>query len=406
MNNCELHTDVIVVGGGLVGCTLAILLAQENIRCLIIEKNIRSDKGREKVDPRTLSITRGSENILRITGAWKNLNQDKIGYFREMFVWDENGDGNIRFDSAELCEPTLGTIIEQTALEQALLKQTEQFDCIEWIQSKPISLEGEEAKITIELENGQHYSTSLIVAADGARSTIRSLANISYPQHDYKQHALACTVKTEKSHKQVARQRFLNTGPLAFLPMADPYQCGVVWSTSPEHAEKLLAMEEAEFNQTLADAFSGVAGDIISSNTRTSFPLQHAQAETYCKPRVVLIGDAAHTVHPLAGQGANLGFLDAATLAEVILTANEKQRDLGSYSVLRRYERWRKGENYIALKILQGFKYLFENQHDAVKHLRNIGLDLTDAIAPLKHSIIRYAMGLSGDLPVSARRTN
>jgi len=406
VNNRELHTQVIIVGGGLVGSTLAILLAQKNIHCLIIEEHIRSGKGKKKVDPRTLAITRASENILRATSAWENLKQNKIGYFREMFVWDENGDGDIHFDSAELSEPTLGTIIEQTALEQALQKQTEQFDCIQWIQSKPLSFEGEEAKITIELKDGEHYSASLIVAADGARSSMRSLANIAYPQHDYQQNAVACIVKTEKPHKQVARQRFLSTGPLAFLPMVDPHQCGIVWSTSPEHAEKLLAMEEAEFNQTLAEAFAGAAGDIISSNTRASFPLLHAQAETYCKSRLVLIGDAAHTVHPLAGQGANLGLLDAATLAEVILTAKEKQRDIGSYSVLRRYERWRKGENYIALKLLQGFKTLFENQLDTVKRLRNIGLDLTDAITPLKHSIMRYAMGLSGDLPDSARRIN
>jgi 2-octaprenylphenol hydroxylase len=404
MNDRSLHADVIIVGGGLAGCTLAILLAQKNIRCLLIEEHIHFTKKKKKTDPRTLAITRGSENILRTTGAWENLKQDKIGYFRKMFVWDENGDGDIRFDSAELCEPTLGTIIEQTALELALQKQTEQFDCIEWIQSKLIAFEREEKKITIELEDGLHHNASLIVAADGARSTIRSLANISFPQHDYQQNAVACIVETEKPHEQIARQRFMSTGPLAFLPMADPHQCGVVWSTSSEHAEKLLAMEETEFNRALADAFTGVVGNIISSNTRASFPLLHAQAENYCKPRLALIGDAAHTVHPLAGQGANLGLLDAATLAEVIHTAKEKQRDIGNYYVLRRYERWRKSENYIALKILQGFKYLFENQLDTVKRLRNIGLDLTDTITPLKYFIMRNAMGLSGDLPVSARR--
>lgn len=400
----KLDADVIIVGGGLVGCTLAALLAKNEFRCLIIEERDTTGNSVTRIDPRALAITRASVNILRAAGAWQHLSKNRIGYFSEMHVWDENGTGKIHFDSAELCEPALGYIIEQTILEQALRQSLEGNEYVKWYQPAiPSSLALEENRITVVLEDGSNLNARLLVAADGARSRIRTLAGIDYPQHDYHQQAVACVVEAEKPHVQVARQRFLHNGPLAFLPMADQKQCGIVWSTSPEHASALLAMDEQEFNQTLAQAFDQVLGEVLSSGPRASFPLQHAQAKQYCRPRLVLAGDAAHTVHPLAGQGANLGLLDAAALSEVVLDARNRNRDIGAYQVLRRYERWRKGENYIMLRILQGFKYLFESNLEIIRHCRNMGLDFTDAATPLKHMIMRYAMGLTGDLPASAR---
>ncbi len=404
----KFDTDVIIVGGGLTGCTIAALLARQDIHCIILEECARtSDNSEIRTDPRALAITRASANILSTAGAWQHLSRDRIGYFSEMHVWDENGAGEIRFDSADLCEPTLGYIVEQTILEQALQQSLEGIECVKWYRpAVPASLMQEHNRITVALENGRSLSACLLVAADGARSKIRSLAAINYPQHDYHQQAVACVVKTEMPHTHVARQRFLQNGPLAFLPMADTRQCGIVWSTSPEHARSLLTLDEQEFNQALGEGFDNVLGRIVSSGPRACFPLQHAQAKEYCRPRLALIGDAAHIVHPLAGQGANLGLLDAAVLAEVVLEAGNRNRDIGAYQVLRRYERWRKGENYIMLKILQGFKYLFESKLQTVRYLRNLGLDLTDKAIPVKHMIMRHAMGLSGDLPASARTTS
>ena len=400
-----MDTEVIIVGGGLIGCTVAALLAKQDIRSLIVEERVELlQTSQANIDPRALAITRASENILRVTDAWQYIAEDKIGYFRKMHVWDANGNGEILFDSAELCEPTLGFIIEQTELEKALFKTINQYDQIEFVKAAtPAALITKEDQIIVQLEDGQRLKTCLVVAADGNRSKIRQLANIAYPKHDYHQQAVACIVKTEMLHGQVARQRFLSSGPLAFLPLANTNQCGIVWSTTPGRAIELLEMDEASFNNALADAFDFSLGEILSSGPRASFPLQHAQAEQYCQPHIVLVGDAAHSVHPLAGLGANLGLLDAAALAEVLIDSKHRGCEFGNHAVLRRYERWRKGENYLMLKILQSFKYLFENRLESIKSLRNIGLNLVDASSPVKHCIMRKAMGLTGDLPVYAR---
>ena len=399
----DLDAEVIIVGGGLAGLTFAALLARNNIRCLIIEERTEQPD-LERSDPRTLAITRASENILKAARAWQKLPPERIGYFRRMFVWDEQGEGDIEFDSAELCEPTLGFIIEQTALEWALQQVAKQTDLVSWYQPSSVkSLDVAEQSVNVHLADGQTLTARLVAGADGNKSAIRTLAGISYPVHDYHQSAVACIVETEKPHESVARQRFLIDGPLAFLPMADAYHCGVVWSTTPDHASRLLAMEVSKFNRELAESFSHVLGSIVSSKLHAGFPLQHAQANQYCQPRLALIGDAAHCVHPLAGQGANMGLLDAATLSEVIADAYCQGRDPGTYAVLRRYERWRKGENYLMLKVLQGFKMLFESRLGSVRHLRNAGLDLTDMAVPIKHTIMRLAMGLYGDLPSVAR---
>ena len=395
--------DVIIVGGGISGSTLASLLARQNIKCLILEER-PGQNTLERDDPRTLAITRASENILRAANAWQLIPRDRIGLFRSMFVWEETGKGDIEFNSADLCESTLGYIIEQNVLECVLAKANTELPCITRIQPASVKLINLlQDRVCVELTDGKQLSAKLLVAADGAKSTIRGMAGITYPVHDYHQQAVACIVETEKEHGSVARQIFLASGPLAFLPMANPHYCGVVWSTSPAHASRLLAMNTETFNDSLAEAFSFTLGRVISSKQRTGFPLQHAQAERYCLPRFALLGDAAHTVHPLAGQGANLGLLDAATLAEVILDAANYRKDIGAYSVLRRYERWRRGENHLMLKVIQGFKLLFESRLTSVRYIRNIGLDLVDMVSPVKNMIMRHASGLSGDLPRFAR---
>lgn len=398
----KLDVDVIVVGGGLIGGTLAGLLAARAMNCIVVEKNPLSASA--GADPRALAITRASARILEAAGTWRQVARDQIGYFRRMQVWDEHGDGDIEFDSAELCEPTLGYIVAQDVLEQAAsLAHQDQVHIRRLQPAAPAGLRLDTERAILTLEDGKSITARLVVAADGANSRVRTLAGIACAAHDYQQQAVACIVTTELPHEDVARQRFMTDGPLAFLPMAGAHTCGIVWSTSPPRAEALLALAAPDFNGALAEAFSHRLGAVLDSGPRGGFPLRHAQAESYCLPRLALIGDAAHTVHPLAGQGANLGLLDAASLAEVIGDASAAGRDIGSLAVLRRYERWRRGENQLMLKTMQGFKVLFASPSPMVRCLRNTGMDLVDMITPLKHLIMRRASGLTGDLPHTAR---
>lgn len=395
--------DVIIVGGGLTGCTLAGLLAMRGIQCLIVEGRTPGTGG-NGTDPRVLAITPASANILKAARAWGHLPEDRIGFFRGMQVWDENGDGDIAFDSAELCAATLGYIIEQSVLELSVERGNREVPAIKRLQpATPVAVKLEKSAAYLELQEGAPLAARLIIGADGGRSRIRELAGIACPAYDYHQQAVACVAETEGPHDSIARQRFLTEGPLAFLPMCGPHTSGIVWSTSPRHAEDLLAMDEAEFNQALTVAFAGRLGAVVRSGPRVAFRLQHAHAERYCLPRLALVGDAAHTMHPLAGQGANMGFLDAATLAEIITVAWQRQCDIGAFGVLRRYERWRRGENLLMLKTLRTINALFASRLPVARCLRNAGLDLVDMLVPLKHLIMRRASGLAGDLPLAAR---
>lgn len=397
-------SEVIIVGGGPVGATLAGLLGQQGIECIVIEAGRREPPPAEGApDPRALALTRASRHILAGFNAWKMLPPERLGRFRRMHVWDENGRGEIKFDCEELCEPSLGYIVEQAVLQDTLEKVLDFIPAVSCLNGdRPADIHWGSDAVSVRVGE-RRLRGQLLVAADGIHSATRELAGIGYALHDYQQTAVACVVKTEQPHDETARQRFLSTGPLAFLPMFEQHQCGVVWSTGPDHARQLLAMDEEQFNSALNTAFAGVLGEIPESRRRVGFSLQRAQAECYCKNRLVLVGDAAHCVHPLAGQGVNLGLLDAASLAQILLAAKKKNRDLGMMRGLRRYERWRKGENRLMMMVFEGFKYLFENQTIPVPLLRNMGLNIVDQNSFIKHLIMRRAMGLEGDLPLAAR---
>ena len=411
----HIQVDILIVGAGVAGASFAAILKDSGISCALVEaapsskdksSQTRIDTNIEQyIDPRALALTHASKNILQSIGAWDEIPQDRTGVFRKMHVWDENGLGEVNFNSTDISEPIMGYIVEQKLVESALETVLNKSEHITWFRPAEAKLLGtEKDKICLGLSDGRQLSARLLVAADGQSSAIRRLAGINFKTHEYHQHALACVVETELPHMEVARQRFLRSGPLAFLPMAKANQCGIVWSTTPEHAAELKAMDEEAFNKNLAEAFDYEAGDIIKTGPRATFPLARAQVEEYCRPRLALVGDAAHRIHPLAGQGANLGLLDVACLAEVIIQAREKGRDIGAFSVLRKYERWRKGENSTMMMTMEGFKYLFENKTPAVSWLRNAGMDMFDSMKPVKHEVMKHAMGLSGDLPDIARR--
>ena len=403
-NKNKYDADVVVVGGGITGSCLASLLGQIGFNIILIDADIKYQNSLKENDPRVFAITIASERILKKAGAWSSLNERNISPFRRMHVWDENGGGEINFESASICEPTMGYIIPHQAILHALHKKICDLENINHIKGvSPIKIERETNAIILETVNKQQFKSKLVVAADGSNSNTRKLLNINYQKHDYKQSALACIVTSEISHNEVARQRFLNDGPLAFLPMKNPYESGIVWSSNPERIEQLLRFDKSTFHRELEAAFDNKLGKIKDSTERSTFPLSRAQAEHYVQPRFALVGDSAHTVHPLAGLGANLGLLDAASLAEILMNTFNLGGDIGRLQVLRRYERWRKGENQQMMYLLDAFKYLFENQFQSVKWLRNFGLDIIDEIPIVKNAIMMRAMGLKGNLPKFAK---
>lgn len=398
-------TDAVIVGAGLTGSVLAILLARAGIHCTVIEAAAAPASEPSGSDPRALTLTHATRRILEAADAWRQLPEERIGRFEHMEVWDEAGSGRVRFDCESVGERRLGYVVEQALLQAALDRITDVHPGVTLLRGRRVrELHDAGDGVTATLDDGRRLASLLVVAADGIHSPTRELAGIDYRFHDYRQQAVACVVRTELPHNRVARQRFLQTGPLAFLPLPGPNDCGIVWSTTPERARELLALEAADFNAELAVAFDYTLGGIEDSGPRSGFPLGRAQAESYSRGRVVLVGDAAHCIHPLAGQGANLGFLDAASLAEVMVAAREKRRDIGGAMVRRRYERWRRGENYLMMMVMEGFKLLFENRTAPVRLLRNQGMNVFDSIPALKTRVMRRAMGLDGDLPAIARR--
>jgi 2-octaprenylphenol hydroxylase len=396
--------DVLIVGGGMVGTTLACALKDGGMKIGLLEAAAPPAIGADDpVELRVSAITRASQRIFAALGAWEGMAVRRISPFREMQVWDAGGGGSIHFDAAELGEDALGHIVENGVVQRALWDSLQVSGGVELLCPAAVTaLQREEGCIRCRLQDGRELRARLLVGADGARSRVRHFARIQARGWSYDQQALVTTVVTERSHRETAWQRFLANGPLAFLPLHDG-RSSIVWSTTPEEARRLLAEDDEAFCRQLELAFASTLGTIESCGERAAFPLRLQYVDDYVQPGLALIGDAAHTVHPLAGQGVNLGILDAASLAEVLLDAWTHGRDIASLKVLRRYERWRKGHNLLMMAAMDGFKRLFGATWEPLRWARNTGLTLTNALPPVKHLIMSHAMGRSGDLPALAR---
>lgn len=416
------HYDIIIVGGGMVGAALACALGNSALKVAVIEA-YQSDFNwpQGSHDIRVSAITHASQHIFEHIGVWESMQADGVAAYNKMHVWDATGQGQIHFDSVDVAQADLGHIIENRIIQKAVQNRLADFDNIDLLM--PVKLESlqygsdgsfdkadgslnqadgtlDQADGSVELltSDGVILTTGLVVGADGANSWVRKQTDISLTTWAYHQTAVVCNVTTSESHQQACWQQFMPQGPLAFLPLSDG-QSSIVWSTTEEKAQALVNMDEQLFNEELQISFGSSLGRIRLSSERGAFPLRLRHAKQYVREHLALIGDAAHTVHPLAGQGVNLGLLDAAVLAEEVLRAQEKKRDIGSLSTLRRYERRRKGDNIAMLAAMDGFKKLFSNEILPLKLLRNSGLNFVDQMSPLKNMIIKHAMGLSGDLP-------
>lgn len=399
-----LHYDIVIVGGGMVGATLACALADSSLKIALIEAhemNFNWPEGSH--DIRVSAVTHASQHIFENIDAWERMQQDGVAPYIQMHVWDATGQGEIHFDSVDVGQANLGHIIENRIIQKAVINRLQDFDHIDLlVPVKLNTLQFDDDGVMLTTESGLQIKARLLVGADGAHSWVRQQAGISLHTWAYHQTAVVCSVKTSESNQQACWQQFMPAGPLAFLPLADG-QSSIVWSTTEERARALLAMDDIAFNHELQLAFGSSLGRIEVTSARGAFPLRLRHAKQYVKAHLALVGDAAHTVHPLAGQGVNLGLLDAAVLAEEILKANHRHRNIGGMDTLRRYERRRKGDNIAMLAAMDGFKRLFSNDFGPLKLLRNAGLNLTDHMGPVKNRIIKQAMGLAGELPKLAR---
>ena len=386
------HYDVVIAGGGITGLTQACTLQHSGLRIGIIDQHGPAPVT-ETCSLRVSAINRASLQVFERVGALETMRQLRVSPFREMHVWDTTGVGQIHFDSAELGLDTLGYIIENNVIQQALLEVVRQADNIDWLCPAQIeSLEINDGLKHVNLVDGSKLTAQLVVGADGHHSMVRQAMGLELVRKSYQQQAIVGTVATEYEHQQTAWQCFLPTGPLAFLPLADG-NCSIVWSLDETEAEAMMALDEQGFADRLEQAFEYRLGSVTPVSGRAVFPLGHGHVEHYVQQGLALVGDAAHNIHPLAGQGANLGIMDAACLANVITEALHAQRQWSAYHTLRKYERSRKGDNRIMEATMTGFKYLFGNNNPFLAELRNMGLNLVDKADPVKQVFIRQALG-------------
>jgi 2-octaprenylphenol hydroxylase len=394
--------DVIVVGGGIVGATAACALGRAGVRVAVVEARPPVPVEQQQPDPRVFAITRASERIFRSLGVWAAIAEQGVFAFSDMEVWDARGDGVAHFDCAELGEPYLGHMIEPRVIQTALSGQLESDDNIyRFCPARCQSVEIQDENVTVTLEDGQCLTASLLVAADGVRSPVRETLGIRTRSHDYNQSSVVALVKTAEPHRDTAWQRFLPGGPLAFLPMQEGWS-SIVWTLPTAEAGRIMEIDRDAFHEELAAAFAYRLGSIVDSGEREAWPLRRMHAEHYVINRAALIGDAAHAIHPLAGQGVNLGLLDAAALTEVIIAARQGGRDPGALRVLRRYERWRRGDNLLMMSAMDALNRTFSNARSPLSRVRNFGLSLVNGSGLLRQLFMRHAMGLGGDLPALA----
>jgi len=395
---------VIVVGGGIVGATVACALAQAGIDVALLDaRNPARTWPTDPIDIRVSALTRASQNILRAVGAWDAMEQRGIGPYDHMHVWDADSAGVLHFDAADTEFPELGHIVENRVTVASLWDQLESLSSATILCPATVAdLQTNNDNAHIVLSDGTILGADLVIAADGRDSALRQMAGIQTTGWEYKQDGLVATISSENSHQFTAWQRFLPEGPLALLPLKNG-QCSIVWTLSHDTAQDYLKLSDADFLQTLEQASEGILGKMLTVGPRGAFPLRFQYAQQYSADHFVLIGDAAHAMHPLAGQGANAGLLDAVAIAELIIKADQAGRPVGSHKTLRQYERWRKGDNLAMMSSMDVINKMYTTDNEAFRQLRGTGMSWVNHSAWLKNYFNRYAMGLRDDLPELAR---
>lgn len=396
------HFEVVVVGGGITGLMFAALLARSrngaSLGVTVLDAAARPQfSADDDIALRVSAIASGSARLLDSVGAWQRISESRLCPYECMRVWDENdtpdGAAALRFDAAEFALPQLGFIVENILLQDALLRQLDATN-VELRFASPISsLRQSGRQYEVELKGGECRVADLVVGADGSRSFVRCAVAIETRKWPYDQTAFVTHLRPEREHRATAWQRFLRQGPLGILPLPDG-RVSVVWSTTPDLAKRALDASDAALGTMLTDASDRVLGELAAAGPRAAFPLGAQHAARYVLPGIALIGDAAHAIHPLAGQGANLGLQDAAELAAVLDAALQQGLHPGDEPVLRRYERARKGANATMLHFMTGLNRLFATDSRLVGELRSVGMRIFNRSGPIRERVVKVALGV------------
>jgi len=395
--------DVVIVGGGMVGAAVACGLGGSQLKVAVIEQAIPEAFSAEQAhDLRVSALSLASKNILECVGAWGGVLNRRVCPFKRMRVWETAGDTEFNSDDIDL--PELGYIVENRVTQLALLDRLLEFENVEFFAPETIKKIDYTAagQTTLLLDSGVELRTKLMVAADGGFSKVRQAVGLGVTSWDYKQHAMVIYVETDYGQQDITWQRFVPSGPQAFLPLTGNYG-SIVWYNSADEVRRLKGLPADELIAELTATFPDCLGKVKQVLGVASFPLKRQHAQNYVKAGVALVGDAAHMINPLAGQGVNIGLLDAAALAEVLVEASEKGENFSDITVLQRYEKMRRNENLRMMTVMDAFYRVFSNEILPVKFLRNLGLGLAERVFPAKNKVMRMAIGLDGNLPKLAR---
>ncbi|UZJ60332.1 2-octaprenyl-3-methyl-6-methoxy-1,4-benzoquinol hydroxylase [Pseudomonas sp. KU26590] len=404
----ETRADLLIVGAGMVGSALALALRDSGLNILVVDGGpltVKPFVADAPFEARVSALSIASQRILERIGVWDGIVARRVSPYSDMHVWDGSGTGKVHFSASSVHAEVLGHIVENRVVQDALVERLHdsQIGLLTDVRLEQMRHSGDDWLLT--LSDGRTLRAPLVVAADGANSTVRRMTGTATREWDYLHHAIVTSVRTADSHRKTAWQRFTDDGPLAFLPLdrEGEHWCSIVWSVTPEQSERLMKLDDERFCRELESAFEGCLGQVISADARLCVPLRQRHAKRYVAPGLALIGDAAHTIHPLAGQGVNLGFLDAAVLAEVLGDASERGERLADERVLSRYERRRMPHNLTLMAAMEGFERLFQADALPIRLLRNAGLKMVDHSSEAKALFVRQALGLTGDLPALAK---
>ena len=405
-----MQADLIIVGAGMVGSTLALALEGSGLNIVVLDASPLELADFDPLggfEPRVSALSAASQRILQRVGAWPGIAARRASPYTDMHVWDGSGTGQIHFSAETVHAEVLGHIVENRVVQDALLETMRRGGRLQLIGDARVEQLTQTAEgWRLTLGDGRELHTPLMIAADGANSAIRRLAGCETREWDYLHQAIVTSVRCSEAHQRTAWQRFTDDGPLAFLPLerdGDRHWCSIVWSVTEAEAKRLMALDDLAFCTALERAFEQRLGEVLEVDPRLCIPLRQRHAKRYVQPGLALIGDAAHTIHPLAGQGVNLGLLDAAVLAEVLKAAVARGERVADVRVLSRFERRRMPHNLAMMAAMEGFERLFQADPLPLRWLRNTGLKAVEALPEAKALFVRQALGLSGDLPELAK---